>query len=69
MLNERPTLSLKRSLEAPVPERPLSAFELNYRGLTNNGMLDVEMSDAGPSTAPLRPTGPNVSIFGGSNEI
>ncbi|KAK3997345.1 dehydrogenase E1 component-domain-containing protein [Cladorrhinum sp. PSN332] len=60
MLNDRPTPTLKRQIETPTPERPLSAFELNYRGPTSNGMLDVEMSDAGPSTAPLQPTGPNI---------
>ncbi|KAK4230773.1 dehydrogenase E1 component-domain-containing protein [Podospora fimiseda] len=63
MLDDRPLPPLKRPIEAPVPERPASAFELDYRerDITLNGLLDIEMSDAGPSTAPLQPTAPNIA--------
>jgi F-box and WD-40 domain protein CDC4 len=44
-------LPSKRRLEGPVPDRPLSAFSLDYR-------QDVDMTDAGPSTAPLQQSGP-----------
>ncbi|GAB1320679.1 hypothetical protein MFIFM68171_10889 [Madurella fahalii] len=55
MLNERTALAPKRRLDAAAPDRPLSAFSLDYRGSTStSGMLDVEMPDAGPSTAPLQ---------------
>ncbi len=47
-------LPAKRRLEVPVPDRPLSAFALDYRGSGSaGGMQDIEMPDAGPSTAPL----------------
>lgn len=51
-------LPAKRRLEVPVPDRPLSAFALDYRGSSGSagggGIIeDVEMPDAGPSTAPL----------------
>lgn len=63
MLNDRPVIPLKRTLDAPAPDgsRPLSAFALDYRGAgsssSGNGMLDVDMPDAGPSTAPLQQSG------------
>ncbi len=45
----------KRRLEGPVPDRPLSAFSLDFRGSSSAGdMQDVDMPDAGPSTAPLQ---------------
>ncbi|KAK4169298.1 dehydrogenase E1 component-domain-containing protein [Cladorrhinum sp. PSN259] len=60
ILDERPSPSLKRAVEAPVPERPSSAFELNRPSFLSGMLADIEMSDAGPSTAPLQPTGPNM---------
>lgn len=63
MLNDRPVIPLKRTLDAPAPDgsRPLSAFALDYRGAgsssSGNGILDVDMPDAGPSTAPLQQSG------------
>lgn len=55
VLFERP-LSLPQqsgSLDVPVPARPLSAISLDF-GRTASVMQDVEMSDAGPSTAPIQ---------------
>ncbi|KAK4123590.1 WD40 repeat-like protein [Parathielavia appendiculata] len=59
MLQERSMLPPKRRLDGgPVPDRPLSAFSLDYRGPDSaSGIQDVDMVDAGPSTAPLQQTG------------
>jgi len=59
MLQERSFLSPKK-LDAPVPDRPLSAtFSSQHRGgAPGIGIQDVEMPDAGPSTAPLQPSNP-----------
>jgi F-box and WD-40 domain protein CDC4 len=49
----------RRRLDGPVPDRPLSAFSLDYRGPgSSSGIQDVDMADAGPSTAPLQQSGP-----------
>ncbi|KAK3374933.1 dehydrogenase E1 component-domain-containing protein [Podospora didyma] len=53
VLYERPLSLPQRAIDAPVPERPLSAFSLDY-GTSSSVMQDVEMMDAGPSTAPLQ---------------
>ncbi|KAK0709096.1 WD40-repeat-containing domain protein [Lasiosphaeria miniovina] len=53
VLYERPFSLPQRVLDAPVPERPLSAFSLDY-DKSGSVMQDVEMLDAGPSTAPLQ---------------
>ncbi len=60
LLDEVSMLPPKRRLDgAPVPDRPLSAFSLDYRGSGSaSGMQDVDMPDAGPSTAPLQQSGP-----------
>jgi F-box and WD-40 domain protein CDC4 len=53
-LSDRP-LSLpqqQRSSDLMVPARPLSALSMDYR--STGAMQDVEMMDAGPSTAPLQ---------------
>jgi F-box and WD-40 domain protein CDC4 len=49
----------KRRIDGgPVPDRPLSAFSLDYRGPgSGSEEQDVDMMDAGPSTAPLQQTG------------
>lgn len=62
ILYERPSAVARGSLEAP--DRPLSAISLDYRTAPNSmapsmrhaesSNKDVEMSDAGPSTAPLQ---------------
>jgi len=58
-LHDRVVLPSKRRLDAPVPDRPLSAFPLEYRGTGSaSGIQEEEMSDAGPSTAPLQPSNP-----------
>lgn len=49
-----------RTLEAPVPARPLSAISLDFRA-SQMGSHDVDMADAGPSTAPLQPV--NTTFF------
>jgi F-box and WD-40 domain protein CDC4 len=54
VLSERP-LSLpqqQRASDLLVPARPLSALSMDYRSTA--AMQDVEMMDAGPSTAPLQ---------------
>ncbi|KAK3357594.1 WD40-repeat-containing domain protein [Lasiosphaeria hispida] len=49
--HERPLSFPQRSVDAPVPARPLSAISLDYgRSVAD---ADVDMPDAGPSTAPL----------------
>jgi F-box and WD-40 domain protein CDC4 len=53
LLDDVSMLPPKRRLEGPVPDRPLSAFSLDYRGSSSAGG-DVDMPDAGPSTAPLQ---------------
>jgi F-box and WD-40 domain protein CDC4 len=61
MLYDRP-LSLQQRVLEDDPDRPASAMELEYRGNQTNGpsdiadapMGDVDMQDAGPSTAPLQ---------------
>lgn len=55
--DEQFMLPSKLGLEGPVPDRPLSAFSLDYRG-PDSGIQDVDMTDAGPSTAPLQHSGP-----------
>lgn len=58
----RSVLPSKRRLDALVPDRPLSAFSLEHRRIgSTSGIQDVEMGDAGPSTAPLQPT--NTTFF------
>ncbi|KAL2021066.1 hypothetical protein VTK56DRAFT_7721 [Thermocarpiscus australiensis] len=54
LLNERPALPPKRRHDAPIPDRPLSAFPPDHRGSSSASGQDVDMSDAGPSTAPLQ---------------
>ncbi|KAK0622976.1 WD40-repeat-containing domain protein [Immersiella caudata] len=49
---ERPSSLPQRELDAPVPARPLSAISLDFQ--RSGTMQDVEMTDAGPSTAPLQ---------------
>ncbi|KAL2264103.1 hypothetical protein VTK26DRAFT_2305 [Humicola hyalothermophila] len=59
MLRDTTPLPPTRMLDAPVQDRPLSAFSLDYRGNASASRAqDVEMSDAGPSTAPLQPSNP-----------
>ncbi|KAK4141653.1 quinon protein alcohol dehydrogenase-like superfamily [Dichotomopilus funicola] len=60
MLNdERSMLPGKRRVDGPTSDRPLSAFSLDYRGSgSSSGIQDVEMTDIGPSTAPLQQSGP-----------
>lgn len=55
-LAERPSSLPQRELDDPVPARPLSAISLDFPRSTNV-MQDVEMTDAGPSTAPLQRRG------------
>ncbi|KAL2164664.1 hypothetical protein VTH06DRAFT_3881 [Thermothelomyces fergusii] len=58
LLNEQSMLPPKRRLDAPVPDRPLSAFSLDYRGPeSTGGTQDIDMPDAGPS-ASLQQSGP-----------
>lgn len=65
MLIDRSPLSLKRTLDASVPDRPMSAFALDYRSSADNAsIMDVEMGDAGPSTAPLQQTNASSLFFG-----
>ncbi|KAJ4414860.1 hypothetical protein N0V85_002971 [Neurospora sp. IMI 360204] len=45
-------LTPRPTIDAPVPERPSSAMD---DSLIGPGMQDVDMPDAGPATAPLRP--------------
>jgi F-box and WD-40 domain protein CDC4 len=68
MLYDRPLSLHQRALEE-TPNRPLSAMALDYRG-GSSSMLDygedtsgqdVDMQDAGPSTAPLQ--GGNKTFF------
>lgn len=55
--DEQFMLPSTRGLEGPVPDRPLSAFSLDYQG-PDSRIQDVDMTDAGPSTAPLQQSGP-----------
>ncbi|KAK3682648.1 WD40-repeat-containing domain protein [Podospora appendiculata] len=47
VLHERPNSLPASLLDAPVPERPLSAISLDF-GASTSGMQDEEMPDAGP---------------------
>jgi len=59
LLDEQSMLPQKRRHDGPVPDRPLSAFSLDYRGSGSaSGIQDVDMLDAAPSTAPLQQSGP-----------
>ncbi|KAL2271794.1 hypothetical protein VTJ83DRAFT_1165 [Remersonia thermophila] len=56
--DDRFMLPTKRRLDVPVPDRPLSAFPFDRReGSSASGIQDVDMTDAGPSTAPLQGSG------------
>ncbi|KAM7205082.1 dehydrogenase E1 component domain containing protein [Rhypophila sp. PSN 637] len=61
VLYERPASFPQRQLDAPVPERPMSAISLDYGSAVNSMRDDVDMPDAGPSTAPLQRA--NTSFF------
>ncbi|KAK5663992.1 hypothetical protein OQA88_205 [Cercophora sp. LCS_1] len=64
VMHERQLSLPPRQLDVPVPDRPLSAISLDY-GRQASAMQDLEMTDAGPSTAPLQPTrGPFYGDFG-----
>lgn len=60
MLNDRPLSLLPRQLEDDAPNRPMSAMPFDYHrsqdGIAGSGLesQDVDMRDAGPSTAPLQ---------------
>lgn len=66
MLYDRP-LSLQQRILENDPERPLSALAIDYRGSeeasssSQGDSQDVDMEDAGPSTAPL--PGENTTFF------
>jgi F-box and WD-40 domain protein CDC4 len=66
---ERPLSLQQRALE-DAPHRPMSAMQLDYRhpqpavagpSMEASGSQDVDMRDAGPSTAPLQ--GGNKTFF------
>ncbi|KAK3301986.1 WD40-repeat-containing domain protein [Chaetomium strumarium] len=55
MFDERTMPPPKRRHDGPVPDRPLSALSLDYRAsISASGIQDLDMPDAGPSTAPLQ---------------
>lgn len=61
MLQEPMTFPpMPRLLDGQVHDRPMSAFTLEFpQGAGSaDGIQDVEMPDAGPSTAPLQRSGP-----------
>jgi F-box and WD-40 domain protein CDC4 len=67
MLSDHP-LSLQQRVLEGNPDRPLSAMALDYRdredsmsGSITGPAEDVDMQDAGPSTAPLQ--GGNTTFF------
>lgn len=67
MLSDRP-LSLQQRVLENDPDRPLSALALDYRSSeaemsssSQDDSQDVDMQDAGPSTAPLQ--GGNATFF------
>lgn len=68
MLYDRP-LSLQQRVLEEDPTRPLSAMAIDYRGSgsaiasssRDATTQDVDMQDAGPSTAPLQ--GGNTTFF------
>ena len=53
---ERPLSLPHGGLDAPVPARPLSAMSFEY-GRSAGAITEIDMPDAGPSTAPLHHAG------------
>ncbi|KAK3943070.1 WD40-repeat-containing domain protein [Diplogelasinospora grovesii] len=60
VLYERPLSLPQRPTEAPIPERPMSSISLDH-GTSVGEVQDVDMLDAGPPTAPIRPA--NTTFF------
>ena len=59
MLYDRPLSLLPRQLEEDAPNRPMSAMPFDFRSQdgvsgSTREVQDVDMRDAGPSTAPLQ---------------
>lgn len=67
MLYDRPLSLLPRQLEEDAPNRPMSAMPFDFHRSQNaiagpsRESQDVDMRDAGPSTAPLQ--GGNQTFF------
>jgi F-box and WD-40 domain protein CDC4 len=70
MLYDRPLSLQQRAAIEDAPNRPMSAMQFDFRrsqpviassSQDSSGCQDVDMRDAGPSTAPLQ--GGNMTFF------